>query len=74
MCVNDEDGNPICDANGVPFGGFKPSTKLLEVKKLVEAIPRGESTCAYALPRNPAQALSPRKPTGHTAGCLPLAP
>ena len=34
MCVNDEHGAPICDANGVPFGGFAPSTKLLELQAL----------------------------------------
>ena len=43
MCVNDENGDPICDANGVPFGGFKPSTKLLKLKELMEAVPTGES-------------------------------
>ena len=34
MCVNDEQGAPICDDNGVPFGGFAPSTKLLELQAL----------------------------------------
>ena len=34
MCVNDEQGAPICDENGVPFGGFAPSTKLLELQAL----------------------------------------
>ena len=34
MCVNDEHGAPICDDNGVPFGGFAPSTKLLELQAL----------------------------------------
>ena len=34
MCVNDERGAPICDDNGVPFGGFAPSTKLLELQAL----------------------------------------
>lgn len=38
MCVNDEKGEPICDANGEPFGGFKPSTKLLRLRDLVHKI------------------------------------
>ena len=48
MCVNDEDGHPICDANGVPFGGFKPSTKLLKLKELVEAIPKADKLIVFS--------------------------
>lgn len=49
MCVNDEKGEPIVDANGVPFGGFKPSTKLLELKKLFEEqIPKGDKVIVFS--------------------------
>ena len=48
MCVKDKDGNLISDANGDPFGGFKPSSKLLELQKIVTSIPKGDKVIIFS--------------------------